>query len=223
VGCGRGEDLIAAARERPGEKLSLVGLDVSDTSIAAARAQSAGDERLSFVVHDASKELPFEGASFDAVLSTNTLEAFPNKAAVLNEMHRVLRPGGTIVVSHFDWDSQLFDGFDKPAVRSLVHAYADWKQAWMADSDAWMGRRLWRTISSTGLFEGSVHPLTLINTSYAPGEYGWEQAQSFQALVRRGLAQRQELDTFLNALDELHRHREYFYSITMFVYVGEAR
>lgn len=222
VGCGRGEDLIAVAGEQPTEELTLVGIDVSETSIAAARMASAADHRISFVVQDICEGLPFEDGSFDFVLSTNTLEAIPDKAAALKEMHRVLRPGGTLVVAHFDWDSQLFDGFEKSAVRGLVHAYADWKQAWMADSDAWMGRRLWRTINASGLFNGTVHPLTLLNTSYTPGAYGWEQAQSFRGLVKRGLAQRQWLERFLQDLEDLHRRGEYFYSITMFVYVGEA-
>lgn len=222
VGCGRGEDLIALAGEQLPGSAALIGVDASEASIKQARSAANDDDRISFLVHDVSDGLPFATSSFDAVLSINTLEAIPDKGAILREMHRVLRPGGTIVVAHFDWDSQLFDGFDKATIRSLIHAYADWQQAWMADCDAWMGRRLWRTMNSAGLFEGSIHPLTLVNTSYVPGEYGWEQAQSFRALIKRQLAQREDVQRFLDNLEELHRKGEYFFSIAMFVYVGTA-
>lgn len=50
----------------------------------------------------------------------------------MREAVRVLRRGGQLVVGHWDWDSQLFDGSDWALVRRLVHASADWQQAWMA-------------------------------------------------------------------------------------------
>lgn len=125
MGCGRGDDLIAIARERPNDEIELVGIDASEGSISAARAASVGDNRLLFIVADAAEPLPFPDQSFDALLSVNTLEAFENKHVILKEARRVLRPGGSIVMAHFDWDSQLFDGSDKASVRKLVHAYAD--------------------------------------------------------------------------------------------------
>lgn len=39
-------------------------------------------------------ELPFEGESFDLVLSLNGFHAFPDKEAAYREMFRVLKPGG---------------------------------------------------------------------------------------------------------------------------------
>lgn len=223
VGCGQGDDLIALAKEQIGGSSRLVGMDASEDSIRAARDASSGDSRFSFLTADVTERLPFEDDSFDAVLSINALEAFPDKLSVLTEIHRVLRPDGHVLIAHFDWDSQLYDGSDKTAVRKLVHAYADWQQAWMAASDAWMGRRLWRTMNATTLFHGAIYPLALINTEYEPDAYGWQQAQSFQGLVKRGLADHDEVERFLGDLDDLQDRGEYLYSITMFVYVGRRR
>jgi hypothetical protein len=44
-----------------------------------------------------------------------------------------------VVFAHFGWDTQVFDGEDKELVRKIVHCFGDWQQAWMNDSDAWMG------------------------------------------------------------------------------------
>jgi hypothetical protein len=126
------------------------------------------------------------------------------------------------LIAHFDWDSQLFDGSDVSLVRRLVHAYADWQQPWMTASDPWMGRRLWRTIKASGLFKGAVYALPLINREYESGAYGWELAQCFRALAKRGLAEAVEVEEFLDELQSLQDRGEYFYSISMFAFVGQA-
>jgi ubiquinone/menaquinone biosynthesis C-methylase UbiE len=43
--------------------------------------------------------MPFEGASFDAAVSIETLEHVTDEARTLDEIHRVLRPGGVLVLS----------------------------------------------------------------------------------------------------------------------------
>jgi SAM-dependent methyltransferase len=45
------------------------------------------------------QELPFRSDSFDVVLSTDTLQYVADPASAVREMHRVLRPGGTLILS----------------------------------------------------------------------------------------------------------------------------
>jgi hypothetical protein len=139
------------------------------------------------------------------------------------EVARILKPGGWAVIAHWDWDSQLFDASDKPLVRRLVHAFADWQQAWMDYSDGWMGRRLWGTFAATGLFEGTLHARVLTNTVYAPPWYGHARAQDFRALVKRGLATEQDYHWFIGEQEALSTQGRYFYSLTGFAYVGQLR
>ena len=155
IGCGRGERLQSLARQLP-EDARLVGIDSSTVSIGSACEATEGDLRFTFLMHDVTEGIPFEAESFDRILSVNVLAAIPDKDGLLGEMHRVLTPSGPVVVSHFDWDSQLYDGLDKALVRKVVHAFADWKQKWMADAEGWMGRRLWRTFQHAGCFTGYV-------------------------------------------------------------------
>jgi len=76
----------------------LVGIDVSPAVVEAAAART---ERLQAQLADV-RDLPFADQSFDAVFSNSTLDHFESRddiAVSLRELHRVLRPGGTLVVT----------------------------------------------------------------------------------------------------------------------------
>lgn len=219
IGCGKGQDLLRIARLAP-HSARLVGIDSSDEAVKAARAATKGDPRFSLLVHDVSSGLPFPDEEFDRVLSINLLECIPDKQQFLQEVRRVLTPTGRVVFAHWDWDSQLIDGDDKALVRRIVHEFGDLKQAWMADVDPWMGRRLWRTFQASGLFDGTVEPYVVTSTRFEPGTYDWETIESFRTLVRRGLLREEEYESFRGAIDGLAAVNQYFYSVTKFVYVG---
>lgn len=222
IGCGSGLDLCEMGRlALPDAR--LIGVDCMEKSIATARSQTQDDPRFTFLETDVSRTLPFEEASFDAIFCKDTLECIPDKNTFLQEVTRVLRPRGQVVFAHWDWDSQLIDGEDKALIRKIVHAFADWKQDWMAVCDGWMGRRLWRTFQQSALFEGEIQSYVLTNTQYAPRQFGWERIHDFQALVRRGFIPKHEYDSFLASIERLAAHGTYFYSITSYVFVGRKK
>lgn len=220
LGCGRGEDLLALAARAPDAELEFVGVDASEQSVAAARARAAADPRLRVDAGRLNGRLPFADGSVDVVYSNNLLECLAEPARLAREVARVLRPAGQVVVGHWDWDSQSYDGDDRAQVRRLVHAFADWQQAWMERSDGWMGRRLWGVFHASGAFSGEVHARVLLNTRFAAPWFGFVNAQALRGLARRGLAQSKDVEGFLREQAELHRQGRYIYGITGYAYVG---
>ena len=93
VGCGRGGG-AAFVFERHGPR-SLTGLDLSDVAVAHCR-ERYGRSGLEFVAGDAER-LPFDDASFDAVLNVESSHCYPDVGAFLSEVARVLRPGGVLL------------------------------------------------------------------------------------------------------------------------------
>jgi len=78
----------------------VVGLDNSRAMLAqAARSTQAWAERLALVQQEASR-LPFEDNAFDAVTCLEALEFFPNTRQALQEIMRVLRPGGVLLATN---------------------------------------------------------------------------------------------------------------------------
>lgn len=219
VGCGRGYDLQRISELLDG-KSTLYGIDSIEHFIHEA-VEKYGNDRLRFLHEDIRQGIPFEDEHFDIVYSNNMLECVSDKQKLLQEVHRVLKPGGQVVFAHFDWDSQLMDGNDKALVRNIVQTFNDWKQDWMDDIDAWMGRRLWRTFQESGLFEnGRIETYVLTNTRFCEPNYGHMMIHGFRSLVERGDITAEQFDTFIHDLEELDRKGQYFYSITMYIYVG---
>jgi ubiquinone/menaquinone biosynthesis C-methylase UbiE len=92
-----GPGYLAVELARPG-RFHVVGLDISRTfvEIASERAQGEG-ARVDFRRGDVSS-MPFQAGSFDLVVCQAAFKNFKRPLAALNEIHRVLRAGGTAVI-----------------------------------------------------------------------------------------------------------------------------
>src|SRR6266446_5944113 len=97
VACGTGRTLAQIARAHP--RLRLYGLDLSPYYLQVARRVLADVADVSLVADNAER-LPFRSGYFDVVTSVFLFHELPRPArrAVLAEMHRVLRPGGLLVI-----------------------------------------------------------------------------------------------------------------------------
>jgi ubiquinone/menaquinone biosynthesis C-methylase UbiE len=94
VGCGSAwASRLFAATATDG---SVVGIDISDEMIRVARESSAGFSNLDFQVASA-ESLPFSDNEFTDCFSMESLYYYDDIPRALQEIHRVLRPGGVFV------------------------------------------------------------------------------------------------------------------------------
>ena len=96
LGCGAGTDLLIAA-QMTGPPGRIIGVDMTASMLDRARASADEMGIDNFELHESLIEsLPLDDASVDVVISNGVIDLVPDKDAVLDEIDRVLRPGGRL-------------------------------------------------------------------------------------------------------------------------------
>lgn len=91
--------------------VEVLGIDLGDAQIEAARARASGAGlagRVRFEFGDA-EGLPVDDACFDAAVCECAFCTFPDKATAAAELFRVLRPGGRVGISDVWLESDCLD------------------------------------------------------------------------------------------------------------------
>ncbi|OHB67679.1 MAG: hypothetical protein A2Y77_04780 [Planctomycetes bacterium RBG_13_62_9] len=168
---GTGDLLISMLRRRP-NTARAVGLDISERMLSICREKlhrSGLSERVELVCADASAT-PFAAGTFDVATMAFGIRNTPDAAGTLQEIHRILKPGGTALVLEFSL----------PANRALRWCYLRYLRSVVPRIGSWVSRdqRAYRYLDESiegfhrpesfcsimrqaGLREVSVIPLTL--------------------------------------------------------------
>lgn len=215
-GCGSG-DLLYRISKIVDDGSNLVGIDAMEKSIASAHELSSG---IDFRHEKFVDSFAFSDDSFDIVMSIDTMECIPAKAALASEVSRILRPNGKILFAHWDWDTQVYNSEHIKSIRRLTAAYSDWKQDWMDDCDGQMGRRLWGLLEGSGRFNGRIECFTLLETQFHEGQYGFDRLQDLSCLVQTGKIESSEYHMICKEMETLTGSNMYFYSVNSYIYIG---
>ena len=107
LGSGGGIDVILSAK-RVGPTGTAYGLDMTDEMLALAQqnATEAGAANAHFL-KGIIEQIPLPASSVDVVISNCVINLSTDKAAVLTEIARVLKPGGRVGVSDIVAEDQL--------------------------------------------------------------------------------------------------------------------
>ncbi len=134
VGCGPGNIILKVAQRCP--HLSIVGVDYSANMVRAGRraAGELGLENQVFFNQGSADQLPFADGTFDIVLSNSVLHHLMNPSKAFEEMLRVAKPDGTVVVRdlrrpsrlafplHVRWHGRHYSGIMKRLFEDSVRA-----------------------------------------------------------------------------------------------------
>lgn len=102
LACGTG-DLAIAAAKRLGGDCRIVGVDLAEKMLEIGRhkiAKRGLDNTITLQTGDG-MALPFEDNKLDAAMIAFGIRNMPDTVGCLREMHRVLKPGGRVVVLEF--------------------------------------------------------------------------------------------------------------------------
>jgi len=157
AGCGVGAQSMVLARRSPGARFTCV--DISEASLAHARDRAAAAGITTARFQQANLlGLPFAGGSFEHVYMNFVLEHCGDPATVLRELHRVLRPGGSITITEPDHATTVFHPVTD-AARAVFGGMLQ-AQATMG-GDGRIGHRLFPLLQAAGFHVESVEPRPL--------------------------------------------------------------
>lgn len=220
LGCGRGQDLKYFKDEMNCINGSrFVGIDKLEKSILLAK-NAYQNEGIEFYHMDVAQGLGFDDESFDIVYSMNAVECIADKPRLASEIYRVLKEKGQVIFCHCDWDSVVYNGYDKNLISDILKKYSGWQQPWMDEADSWMGRRLWGMFNSTGLFNGEIHIFNHIETDFKENSLGWNMIREFSYMVEAGIISKDDYDRFCNDIAETAEKGEYLYVRPIYIYKG---
>jgi len=120
LGSGAGIDVFLAAK-KVGEGGRVMGVDMTEDMVAKGRqlAQEHGFANVDFRQGDI-EHLPVDSAAVDVIISNCVINLTPDKLASFKEIHRVLKPGGRILIADLVTAGEL-----PPDVRASAAAWAD--------------------------------------------------------------------------------------------------
>jgi ubiquinone/menaquinone biosynthesis C-methylase UbiE len=161
IGCGWGRLIIGLLKRFPG--LQIQGIDVSSEAVSRgpdliARETGRRDIRLQVA---RAESLPFDDASFAAIVSSRVFQYVSEPITAMREIHRVLKPGGEVTilapnkrnpVRYFRYHTQLLTsdkltewmeaaGLEVTGTGSIVYWPPSWKR--FSDESFWVSIDRW--------------------------------------------------------------------------------
>lgn len=117
VACGTG--FVASRVNLVSQKLCAVsGIDINEGMLKIARSNPLIDWH-----HGSAMELPFTDGEFDVIFCQQGLQFFPDRAAAMSEMSRVLAPGGRLALNV--WGALDRQPFHLAAITEIAETFGD--------------------------------------------------------------------------------------------------
>ena len=164
LGCGPGSITAGlAAAVAPGGK--VLGMDADFGQLTATRgfcSTTGVDSSVGLAVGEATA-LPICDGSIDVAFAHAMFEHLTTPDAVLQELRRVLRPGGELALCSSDWSQARVEPYT-PGVAQVLRAY--WRLRQQTGSDPFAGGHLPDWVSAAGFTVHTINRVDRTDMSY---------------------------------------------------------
>jgi len=214
-GCGKGDLIKLLLEMNPQPKLiyvadsSLDMLEQVKVDFAEVIVQGIVIPKLCQTPSDLS------GLKFDKIICHNVLECVPNKITFINAFADILAKNGTLIISHIDFDSVIYNSSYKELTRALVYNFADTQQAWQEHSDGQIGRKIPGLVAASAFKDRTkCETWRRVEQEFKPGNYGFLMAEMIAQIAKNSYDPK-ELELWLNDLTQKDKNQEYYFAVDL--------
>jgi len=212
VGSGPGNQIFELSSiVGPGGRVQ--GVDPAESAIAIASRRCSGLSNVYFELGDAA-QLPFEDETFDAVMSSQVFEYLDDVGRALEEMHRVLRPGGRVLIHDTDWGALLWRSSDP---QRMAHIMEVW-DGHLAHPN--LPQTLAPKLRDAGFSEISVQPIVQVENEFDPGSVSGVLMKFVVGYVETQGISASQANAWKEDLENLGATDDYFFSSNEYMFTG---
>jgi ubiquinone/menaquinone biosynthesis C-methylase UbiE len=215
IGCGPGLTSLALA-EAVGPQGMVQAIDIAEPMLALARQRCVEHANVQVQKQDAA-QLPYPDGSFDSALATQVYEYVPDVVQALQELRRVLRPGGRALIVDTDWESAVWSSRNDARMRTVLETWNQhipWPQ---------LPRMLNQALQRAGFSDVQVEVMPLLNTRFEPATYSVGMLDVIAAFVsNRGPCSAAEVTAWQSDVRSMDDHTGYFFSLNRYLFVARA-
>ena len=211
AGCGVGHETAKLAR-KVGRNGMTIGIDCSETMIYEA-SRRARKQRLFFGLADL-HHLNFLSNTFDGCLAISTLSHVANPQRVVNELLRVLKPSGRLVMAEADWDTlEVYAGGSSAGtfVTKLI------RQSFVHSG---MGHKLPVLLFESGFTDINISTGTTAMYDYKSADELWRIHPILECAMRKRLISLRQVHRSVLTLETASAERRFFATATGFTVTG---
>ncbi|MCX5358638.1 methyltransferase domain-containing protein [Streptomyces sp. NBC_00124] len=207
VGAGTG-DAAQALRSR--WRAEVVAVDSSLTMVAQARERG-----LTHACVADGHRLPFGADRFDGAWADRVLQHVAEPGRVLDELLRVVRPGGRVALADPDYDTQVLDIDDQDLARRVLRFRAD-----VLLRNGTLAHRHGGLLAARGLDDITVEARTLVVRDPSAVDHVMGLRTWAHTAAARGHLDPADADRFVVQFDEAARTGCFTYAVTFFLTAG---
>jgi len=211
LGCGPGLLALDMARQvGPGGEVHCI--DASDSMLTLAKGRLADLPHVH--VHEGDvTSLPYTDESLDVVVSTQVYEYVTDLDRALEELRRVLKPGGRAMILDTDWESCVWSSSDPQRMRRVIEA---WDRHC---AHPHLPRTLARRLGDASLNVERIEVVALINDRYEPNTFSHAMIPTIASWAKRHLDQA-EVAAWAQDLRGLGERGDYFFSLNRYLFLA---
>jgi arsenite methyltransferase len=212
VGSGPGHQVLEIASV-VGAGGRVDGIDPAETAIKIARHRCSKLGNVRFQPGRATK-IPFSDSTFDAAVSSQTLEYVDDVSAALVEMFRILKPGGRVLIHDTDWGTLQWRSNDKKRMARIMKVLQG------AFADPYLPHTLGERLAAVGFENIRADAIVQLGIDYDPTSVSGVLMESIAAYVTSNGVAQEDVEAWATDLRERAAQGQYFFASNEFIFTG---